>query len=326
MPAEIGVDIKVDWKYRSCPVCCDKNNRLLFHDHNRREGYAVETDLVECSTCGMHYLNPIPEREDWLKEYSKLYSVSNDSQRRPSWLARVSNSLLSRWVQIWSRDLSLHELPSGSGIGCKLLDIGCGSGTKLVTYEQRGFEIYGIDLVRESIADASRTVRGTFYSGAIETARLPHTFFDFIRFDNVLEHIYQPRNFLSKVYRLLKPGGIAYGYVPNGLSPTIQIMGKYSISSWVPFHINLFTSKCLRMLATEVGFETDVRGISYAHWVMQSVRQWRFRNQLRFDEQKFDWIDKSVLVGAAPLWWLFNKVWQGEELMLIARRPQKELV
>jgi SAM-dependent methyltransferase len=217
-----------------------------------------------------------------------------------------------------------HEVPFGPGEGRRILDIGCGSGAKLKTFERRGFEVFGIDVTPEAIADARRLVKGTFYAGAIETTELPDGFFDFIRFDNVLEHIYEPSPFLGKVYRLLKPGGTAYGYVPNGLSPTLQLMGKYSISSWVPLHINLFTPNCLRSLAAQVGFKADVVALSYCHWVMQSVRQWRFRNQPKYDETEFGWIDRFMRASAAPLWWLFSKVWQGEELVLMAYKPQGE--
>lgn len=313
------------WTYRKCPVCDEYDARLLFRDRNRREGYAVETDLVVCTACGMRYLTPVPVSEQWSKEYSHLYQTVRRPRGRPALIVRGVDTVLFRWAGLWSRDMRGHEAPWGPGEGRRILDIGCGSGAKLKTFKQRGFGVYGIDLVPEAIAEAQRLVDGTFYVGAIETTELPDGFFDFIRFDNVLEHIYQPRLFLEKVYRLLRPGGTAYGYVPNGLSPTLQLMGKYSISSWVPFHINLFTPSCLRALAAGVGFKAEVAGLSYCHWVMLSVRQWRFCSQPNYDETEFDWLDRFVLAGAAPLWWLFAKKWQGEELMLIAHKAQGEM-
>lgn len=313
------------WIHRPCPLCGSNERDLLFRDRNRREGYPVETDLVACTACGMRYLSPVPVSEQWLDEYSNLYKPARGPRGLPSLVVRRLDTALFIWTDLWSHHTGWHEAPFGPGGGRRILDIGCGSGVKLKTFERREFEVYGIDVAPEAIADARRLIGGTFYVGAIETTELPDAFFDFIRFDNVLEHIYQPRPFLEKVYRLLKPGGGAYGYVPNGLSPTMQLMGKYSISSWVPFHINLFTPSCLRALATGVGFNAEVRGISYPHWVMQSVRQWRNRDRPNFDETVMDWVDRFVRAGAAPLWWLFNKVWQGEELMLIAHKPQEGL-
>ena len=43
--------------------------RLLFRDRNRREGYDIDTDLVECTACGMRYLDPIPQASDWMGQY-----------------------------------------------------------------------------------------------------------------------------------------------------------------------------------------------------------------------------------------------------------------
>jgi ubiquinone/menaquinone biosynthesis C-methylase UbiE len=268
----------------------------------------------------MRYLNPVPASENWLGEYNTLYDTHSMQHHISQGFMRYVDALLFRWGHIWSRNHSLHAEPGGPGQGRKILDIGCSSGDKLDTYVRREFEVYGIDITGSAIADARRHVKGTFLVGTIEEAQLPEAFFDFVRFDNVLEHIYDPRAFLKKVYALLKPGGTAFGYVPNGISPTMQILGKYSISSWVPFHLNLFTPICLKILAREAGFSSSVRGIADPHMVMQSVRQWRHRDRQNYNETAMDWIDRVVRAGAAPLSWLLNKVWQGEELILIARK------
>jgi 2-polyprenyl-3-methyl-5-hydroxy-6-metoxy-1,4-benzoquinol methylase len=268
----------------------------------------------------MRYLNPVPASENWLGEYNTLYYTSTMQYPISRGFMRYVDALLFRWGHIWSRNHSLHAEPLGTGQGRKILDIGCSSGEKLVTYVRREFEVYGIDMTGSAIADARRHVKGTFMVGTIEEAQLPESFFDFVRFDNVLEHIYDPRAFLKKVYALLKPGGTAYGYVPNGISPTMQILTKYSINSWVPFHLNLFPPNCLRMLASEAGFAASVKGIADPHMVMQSVRQWRHRDKQSYNEKTMDWIDRTVQAGIAPLSWLLNIVWQGEELALIARK------
>ena len=272
----------------------------------------------------MRYLNPVPPSENWLGEYNTLYETHTMQHDVSQGLGRYIDALLFRWAYIWSRNHSLHAEPVGPGQGRKILDIGCSSGEKLATYVRRGFEVHGIDMTASAIAEARRQVRGTFLVGTIEETRLPEAFFDFVRFDNVLEHIYDPRAFLKKVYTLLKPGGTAYGYVPNGISPTMQILGKYSISSWVPFHLNLFTPSCLKMLASEAGFSSIVRGIADPHMVMQSVRQWRHRDRQSYNEKVMDWIDRPVRATAAPLSWILNKVWEGEELVLIAKKDLRD--
>ena len=294
----------------------------MFRDRNRREGYDVETDLVECTACGMRYLDPVPQARDWVGQY-EVGHQQNRRQRTRSGLGRYLEYAFYLWsIQIWARDMRLHFLPHGSGGGKKILDVGCGSGGKLVHFQERGFQIFGIDVSRTAIAEARGEVGGDLRVGTFESADYPTDFFDVIRFDNVLEHIYDPKSFLQKVFVLLRPGGAAYGYVPSGISPTLRWMGKYSVSSWVPFHLNLFTPEALMRLARETGFEASVLPISNPNWVALSVYQWLNRNQQRFDFADGFWLQKIIMALVAPLWWGLKRFGMCEESCLEAIRPE----
>jgi SAM-dependent methyltransferase len=313
---------KFQWIYRHCPVCNRDNAHLLFRDRNRREGYEIETDLVECSTCGMRYLNPVPTVKDWMDKYEEGHKLTHSSSKGRSISGRYVAYLLDQWAyQLWARDMRLHYAPFGRGGGKRILDIGCSKGEKLKQFHIRGFEVYGIDVSETAITEAQQRVSGDFRVGTFEEADYPPGLFDFIRFDNVLEHIYNPWLFLQKVFSLLRPGGAAYGYVPNGGSPTMRLMGKYSVSSWVPFHINLFKPRPLLRLAREAGFEASVTPISNPNWVALSVYQWLNRNQKQLDFAGGLWTIKIVGAIAAPIWWVLKRLGTGEEICLEAIRP-----
>lgn len=208
------LETELHWLHRDCPVCGGKDARLVFRDRNRREGYDIETDLVECAACAISI--------QFHKQVTGWGNTRSGTNRFV--IGEAARVLAAIWHMhlIWGRDMRFHLLPHGSGEGKKILDIGCGSGGKLIYFHKRGFQVFGIDVSRTAIAEARGKVDGDFRVGAFESADYPPDFFDVIRFDNVLEHIYDPKAFLQKVFRILRAGGAAYGYVPNGVSPTLR--------------------------------------------------------------------------------------------------------
>jgi 2-polyprenyl-3-methyl-5-hydroxy-6-metoxy-1,4-benzoquinol methylase len=51
--------------------------------------------------------------------------------------------------------------------------------------------------------------------GDVMDARFPPNSFDVITAFDVLEHMYQPREFLGRVLSWLRPGGIFFAELPN---------------------------------------------------------------------------------------------------------------
>ena len=95
----------------------------------------------------------------------------------------------------------------------KVLDIGCGGGD--TTYElcKRGADVIGCD-----IADARKPEnKSKFPFNIIEKDKLSFTdnSFDIITNFDVLEHVENDLNFINEMYRVLKPGGVAYVFTPN---------------------------------------------------------------------------------------------------------------
>ena len=71
---------------------------------------------------------------------------------------------------------------------------------------------------------------------------------------DVLEHVYDPREFLTKALQWLKPGGIFYSMMPNIDSWEAGIFGSYWFGLEMPRHLSHFSPSSLRYLMTEVGF------------------------------------------------------------------------
>lgn len=90
----------------------------------------------------------------------------------------------------------------------------------------------------------------------------PQHRFSYIQITHVLEHVFEPLNFLQAPRRHLEPGGILYLEVPleceaTGLGAKVS-RGQRRL--WAHEHINLFTPRSLRALAETAGLRVlDLR-------------------------------------------------------------------
>lgn len=101
-------------------------------------------------------------------------------------------------------------------------------------------------------------------------------------------------------------------YVPHGRSLSMRLMKGNSISSWIPFHLQLFTYKSLRWLLEEAGF-TDIKIYGYypTSWLPLSFVQLRNKKQPTLELGHPTWLS----LVCYPIGWIANKVGLAEELI-----------
>jgi 2-polyprenyl-3-methyl-5-hydroxy-6-metoxy-1,4-benzoquinol methylase len=99
----------------------------------------------------------------------------------------------------------------------RILDVGCGFGGLGRELRARGFEsLTGIELNPSAESNLSG-VYDQFWIGDVEAFHLPEgvDFFDCIVFADVLEHLRDPWETLSRYIKWLKPGGVVVASIPN---------------------------------------------------------------------------------------------------------------
>jgi 2-polyprenyl-3-methyl-5-hydroxy-6-metoxy-1,4-benzoquinol methylase len=95
--------------------------------------------------------------------------------------------------------------------GGRWLDVGCGRGYLVQAAAKNGFSGCGIDLSTEFADDPSVDLRrADLFDPQFEAET-----FDIISVINVLDHIGDPRRFLTRTIELLTPGGLLFIHVPN---------------------------------------------------------------------------------------------------------------
>lgn len=91
------------------------------------------------------------------------------------------------------------------------LDLGCGTGEmlKLILQQDVGKELYGIDLSGKMlhVAKSKLPEQVKVLLGDSESLPFPNNTFDVVFCNDSFHHYPAPRNVLSEVHRVLKPGG-----------------------------------------------------------------------------------------------------------------------
>ncbi|MHB8754119.1 MAG: class I SAM-dependent methyltransferase [Candidatus Acidiferrales bacterium] len=204
--------------------------------HGRQEKF----DLMRCSTCSCVWLASPPKPADMPVHY--------DADYHRAIMAAGEKSAPSRWRK-------QRELIAKNKQGGALLDIGCSSGGFLGTMAGGSWELFGIEMEAQTAEKAKAATGAEVFVGDALDAPFPAESFDVITCFDVLEHVYEPRRFLTKVLEWLKPGGIFYAALPNIDSWEARLLGTYWYGLELPRHLFHFSPRSLRYAMTSVGFQ-----------------------------------------------------------------------
>lgn len=303
----------------NCPICNGLEYKLLFRDVNRRENINCSGTYVECNECSLVYLNDVPSWEDIVKLYS--YLDQNQKGSATELREQTEKSSVPGWKKILRKiRFRPHSWPLelAQQSGNSLLDLGCSNTAKLTEFAQRGYDVWGVDLSTKAIEDSRKLLpQGHFFEGELTKVDLPRDYFHYIRIDNVLEHVPNPREITKECYRLLATGGQILIYVPHGKSLSMQLMKGSSISSWIPFHLQLFTRKSLTLLLKDAGFKSIIIYNYYPNsWLPLSILQLLNKKQQSMDLECPTWLK----VVCYPIGWLTAILGFGEELVAIGSK------
>ena len=139
------------------------------------------------------------------------------------------------------RQLTKHGLCESHS----LLDYGCASGTFIQYLQQRGFaNCFGYDpyASQEGLGNPTTLQQGPF---------------DYILLQDVIEHVEDPNQLLSKLNALLSPGGYILIGTPNAanIDLTQPHISDYYNPVHVPYHLHIYTQESLEFLGRKQGWE-----------------------------------------------------------------------
>jgi 2-polyprenyl-3-methyl-5-hydroxy-6-metoxy-1,4-benzoquinol methylase len=157
--------------------------------------------FVECARCRLVFANPMPALETIIAG-NRALSIHHRSRGTLSQY---------RGGKEFARELTAFR---ATGI---LLDIGCAEGFFLLgVRESCAWQVEGLEIIESSVAFARHRLGLVVHAGPLERLNAMDGRFDYIRMNNVLEHVQDPIRFLRRVNALLRPGGRTYCSTPNG--------------------------------------------------------------------------------------------------------------
>ncbi len=154
-----------------------------------------------------------------------------------------------------------------------LLDVGCGQGNFAVAAKEVfDCETWGVEYNPKEAKVASSRLDKVFV-GKIEDnmKKIPKNMFDVISFNDVLEHLVDPYELLSKLKVKLSPDGVIVASIPNvryirNLAHVLfQKDWEYREEGGIldTTHLRFFTKKSIVRMFEETGYEVEeIKGIS----------------------------------------------------------------
>ena len=228
-----------------CPACLSERHELGMEKLGFR--------YLTCLECGSLYLSPRPTVamfDDYYQEAESVkfwgtdfFKATSEARRERMFKPRA------QMVEQWAAD-------SGMGTSDVFADIGSGYGIFLeeVSNLNRFGKVIGVEpapnlaaICREKGFSISEKLVEEVQEGEIDAS--------FASAFEVIEHPFDPGDFLQGVHRLLKPGGKFLFTTLTVTGWDMQVLWEHSKSIYPPHHINLMSVSGIRALVERSGFE-----------------------------------------------------------------------
>ena len=252
-----------DLEEASCPICPEPPGpKLIF-----RTGNGI--GFWKCPICDIQFASPRFTKESLLKIYENESFADlsfYDDWTYNNW---KKENLHRSYI---TQKLKLHTLKRFLNENDRILDVGCGPGLFCLEASKNGLNAEGIEPSRMLVDIGRNKLNIDIHYGLLEDFR-PTYKFNGITIWDVLEHIPNPVEILTKSYDLMEDDGYLFVQVPNyeGISNRFKtFLNRSGIKNndfkhfGFPWHIFSFNQKSLSILLKTCGF-TPVLFESWSH-------------------------------------------------------------
>ena len=313
---EIGGEFE---KVATCLVCGHNQQVFLFNGRDDRYGYPESFPVVKCWNCGLVYLGARPHVTRVGDLYERYYSMVNFEDQKDKQsdnlkvrLKKTPLLTLFRSIKVTREDLyrNISIRP-----GVRILDIGSGISTENAhNVLLQGGDWVAVEVDERKCRILEQSGLQSFW-GTLETyCGTNPAPFDYIVLSQVLEHIYQPRQFLTSCKSLLRPGGRIVLSCPNYDSFLREQHGQRWLHWHIPYHVAQYNHRTLTLLAESMGLRISTfatftpitwfftqrrlaQGIAYHDSLLDKDRLRWFQRlfDVLFSAVNIDWIKAMLL-------------------------------
>lgn len=322
-------------EHPACELCGSTEHRLVMSVRDKRHGFPGEFGLVECTQCSLRFLSPRPTRESIVAAYPTDYTAHRREESVARWRAPFA------WA--WDRYQRLflgnsypvfyyrahRDIFGTPGRKPRILDVGCGSGSKLLYLKRAGWETFGLDFSQEAIDLALKN--GVDHGVAGDGGSLPHDdrFFDAVMSWHSLEHHFHPKESLREMRRVLAPGGYGIVAVPTGDNLGLRLFKENWGPLEPPRHLYHFTKETLGRMVEEAGLEIVRFHYDYTYYglfldeeILESVENLAADRGVNFRFPRPPGYSLIARIPVLPFSELLGRLCRGMNLIVHFKRPE----
>jgi 2-polyprenyl-3-methyl-5-hydroxy-6-metoxy-1,4-benzoquinol methylase len=224
-----------------CPACDNDGPVVL-------EKFRFEHK--KCGKCNTTWCSQRPTEELLTEYYSNWEATKYWTQ------LLVETDVNRKMLQYNPRVLSLvNLLKEDSSFSPNVaVDLGAGSGAFALSLKETAFfnEVIAVDLNLECHEVCKKNGLSSL-QGSIED--LEQNSVDFLTMNDMIEHLFDPKEFLKQCHAALTTGGYLSIACPNGEGFDFKIMKDQTVNLTPPEHLNYFNPFSIELLLESVGFE-----------------------------------------------------------------------
>ncbi|MEI6080201.1 MAG: methyltransferase domain-containing protein [bacterium] len=194
------------WETVPCPFCKTTGSKEF-----EKFGPNNSFKYVECSNCGLVYLNPRPIYDE------KFVNIAYEDYDVDSHFFKSGGKVSEEELELVDQhNLILAQIEKALGRKKgKLLEIGCMTGLFLKTAKERGWDVVGIDISKKMVDHINNNLKIKGYCDQYQNVKFPAHEFDVIYCSHVIEHIPNPNEWMEKFRKDMKQDGLLCINVPN---------------------------------------------------------------------------------------------------------------
>ncbi|MGO9568241.1 MAG: class I SAM-dependent methyltransferase [Desulfomonilaceae bacterium] len=136
----------------------------------------------------------------------------------------------------------------------RMLEVGAGRGWFLSVAAQSGWETWAVEINRDAVQHLEAKGIHRIIVDTAEDFEASVRSMDVVKMWDVIEHLQSPRNAVTNIYRVLRPGGLLRLATTNFASLSRWVNGPEWVYLNGADHIFLFEPTTISRLLTECGF------------------------------------------------------------------------
>lgn len=153
--------------------------------------------------------------------------------------------------------IASYEFALKYAVGKKVLDYGCGSGYGSLLLAKKAQSVIAVDISLDAVEYAKENFASENLTFK-EVKDLDSKKFDMITSFQVIEHVFNDKEYMKKLKSLLNPGGILLLSTPDKTNRLFE----YIQTPWNIYHLKEYSSKSMQRLLNNYFIDFDILKIT----------------------------------------------------------------